>query len=65
MILTTKQEYTEPQAKREAIDILEEEANQLAKWEDSHRDNPAPHRIQIAISREIQRLRTIANALKP
>jgi ribosomal protein S15P/S13E len=63
MKLTTEQAYTEPQARREACDILTEEANQLANHLDGHADDQ-PHRVIIAISREIQRLRTIANALK-
>ncbi len=53
--------YTVPQAAREAVDILEEEANQLAKFDSAL----VPHRVQISILREMQRLRSIANALKP
>jgi len=64
MNLTTKIEYTVPQATREAIDILEEEANQLAIWQDDKSLN-LPNRVCIAVHREIQRLRAIATALKP
>jgi len=66
MKLTTTIEYTEPQARREAIGILEEEANQLASM--SHYEaeyNKLPHRAKIAIQREITRLRAIAVTLKP
>ena len=66
MKLTTTMQYTEPQAKREAIDILEEEANQLAGMQHCEAEyNKLPHRAKIAIHREISRLRAIAAALKP
>lgn len=61
--LTTEQPYTEPQARREAYDILTEEANKLAMWLEED-ESQKPHRAAIAVAREIQRLRNIAIALK-
>jgi hypothetical protein len=66
MKLTSEINYTVPQAIREAIDILEEEANQLAGLQ--HKPEiyeKLSHRVHIAISREISRLRAIATTLKP
>ena len=48
----TKFEYTEPQARREAVDVLEEEANQLALRMDAEREKPTlTHREKIAVMR--------------
>lgn len=63
MKLTTKQGYTLTQANCEAYDILTEEANQLALYLDQQ-TLQFPHRVNIAISREIQRLRAIADTFK-
>jgi hypothetical protein len=66
MKLTTEIIYTVPQATREAIDILEEEANQLAGLSHKHEIyDKLSNRAQIAISREIARLRAISKALQP
>lgn len=55
---------TEAQARKEALDILGEEANQLAIFETEQCIGDAPHRVKIAIGREIKRLRLIAQALE-
>jgi serine phosphatase RsbU (regulator of sigma subunit) len=44
-----------------AADVLEEEANQLAE---PNRQEKITHRANIAIMREISRLRTVADALR-
>lgn len=56
---------TEVQARRMARDILEEEANQLCKFDNyDTQDCKLPHRVKIAIAREIRRLRAISKMLK-
>ena len=63
--LTSNPAFTEPEAKRMAADVLEEEANQLAMLIGDKEHEKMPHRFHQAIHREIQRLRAIANALAP
>lgn len=65
MKLNYQVEYTEPNAKREACDILEEEANELAGFVESKLSHELTHRVRIAIHREIVRLRAISQSLKP
>jgi len=55
---------TEVQARREACNILGEEANQLALLGSDERIKDLPHRAKLAISREIHRLRLIEKTLK-
>lgn len=65
MIVTAAFQYTEVQARREVVDVLVEEANQLALRLDAERDKPTmTHREKIAIGREMKRLRALATALK-
>jgi hypothetical protein len=45
---------------QETKDILEEEANRLALWLDGAKKT-IPHRVEIAVLREIARLRRLAN----
>ena len=54
---------TEPEARREAAAILKDEANELAMMADKFPE--LPHRGKVAIQREIQRFRELAEALNP
>lgn len=69
-LINVEDNITEVQARRMAASILEEEANELAGWEpyqfyhQPERKAELPHRVKISISREIQRLRLIANKIK-
>lgn len=56
---------TEPEARREATAILKDEANELAMLANDQPWKALPHRAKVAIQREIQRLREIANTLTP
>ena len=47
----------------QAVAILEEEANVLARWDDETKSTAMPPRVRIAVSREIKRLRKIAEAI--
>lgn len=65
MIVTAEFQYGYVQARRETVDVLEEEANQLALRLDAEREKPTlTHREKIAIGREMKRLRALARALK-
>ena len=59
-------EFTEVEARRMAVDILEEEANQLAVVSNKidSGEFQRTHREHIAIQREMKRLRKIAEFLK-
>lgn len=46
-------------------DILEEDANQLAQWLDFASTQVRPHRVDIAVGREIERLRCLAMHIRP
>lgn len=50
---------TEPEAKRQAVEILRADANELAAWIDSA---VPPQRIAEAVRKEIHRLREIGEA---
>jgi hypothetical protein len=54
---------TQEALKREAKAVLEEEANQLALLVDFGKFKDMPHRVGIAITREIKRLRAMAEAV--
>jgi len=45
--------------------VLEEEANVLAKWLDDTEKDTRPHRGDIAVLREIKRLRDLGAAITP
>lgn len=65
MITNYPTTMTEVHARREARDILEEEANRLCDYGLTGKYSETfPHRVKIAVSREIQRLRLIAETLK-
>lgn len=53
----------EPQARMAAAAVLSTEANELAFWLDSKRDEKQYHRIRIAVRTEMERLREIARVL--
>lgn len=54
---------TQSEARKEAAKILKDEANELAMMADKFPD--LPHRAKVAIQREIQRFRELAEALSP
>jgi hypothetical protein len=53
----------EPEPELEAKNVLLEEANQLSVWA-AEQPNHTPHRVKLAISREIDRLRKLAISVK-
>lgn len=57
--------FTEPEAKRLAVEVLQTEGNQLASLLDAKAFSSMNYRVEIAVRREMERLRAIATALTP
>ena len=53
---------TEPEAKREAAEILREDANLLAAWLEDNK--AAPARVQSAVRMAIARIRLVETTLR-
>ena len=49
----------------QAKNVLEEEANVLAIWLEDTKTVARPHRVEIAVRREIKRLRDLGAGLAP
>jgi hypothetical protein len=52
-----------PPALVQIRNILEEEANELARWIGPPRTEKLPHRVELAVRREMKRLRDLASDL--